>query len=126
MTISVAYNTELNGHAERRNCTHIKAARMMLKDLELEIDLWGEAISTHIYIYNRCPSSMLHNNITLYKRVFRQPPSISHLQVFGSKCFIQVPDETRSKLDDKVWECHLIGFEGNSIYIIIDADRKKL
>ena len=29
------------------------------------------------------------------------------------------------KLNDKVKECHLIGFEGDSIYIVVDQERKK-
>jgi len=62
----------------------------------------------------------------LYERVFRQPLSISHLQVFGSKCFIKVPNKTRSKLDDKAKEFQLIGFKGDSIYIVVDVNKKKL
>ena len=97
----------------------------MLKDSELGRDLWAEAISTHVYIRNRCPSSILRNGITPYERVFGHAPSIGHLQVFGSKCFIKVLDETRTKLDDKAKECRLLGYEGDSIYIVIDADQKK-
>ena len=63
--------------------------------------------------------------MTPYEKVFGHTPSISHLQVFGSKCFIKIPDETRMKLNDKVKECHLIGFEGDSIYIVVDQERKK-
>ena len=63
--------------------------------------------------------------MTPYERVFGHAPSISHLQVFGSKCFIKIPDEIRMKLDDKAKECQLIGFEGNSIYIVVDQERKK-
>jgi len=37
-----------------------------------------------------------------------------------------VPDETRSKLDDKAKECKLIGYEGDSIYVVVDASKKKL
>ena len=98
----------------------------MLKDSELGKDLWGEAISTHVYIHNRCPSSILPNNVTPYEKVFGHAPSISHLQVFGSKCFVKIPDETRSKLEDKAKECRLLGFEGDSLYVVVDADRKKL
>ena len=46
--------------------------------------------------------------------------------MFGSKCYIKIPDENRSKLDDKVRECRLIGFEGDSIYMVVDPSRKKL
>ena len=76
---SVAYNPELNSRAERRNQTHIEGAQTMIKDSELGKDLWGKAMSTHIYICNRCLSSILPNNITPYKRVFNQLPSINHL-----------------------------------------------
>ena len=46
--------------------------------------------------------------------------------MFGAKCFIKVPDEQRTKLDDKARECQLIGFEGESIYVIVDADKQQL
>src|SRR5882724_6673732 len=98
----------------------------MLKDLQLGKDLWGEAISTHISLHNRCPSSIFPNHITPYKRIFGHPPSIAHLRVFGSKCFIKIPDNTRSKPDDKALECRLLGYEGDSIYVVVDLDKKKL
>ena len=126
ISTSVAYNPEMNGRAERRNRTLVEGARTMLKDSELGKDLWAEAISTHVYIRNRCPSSILPNHVTPYERVFGLAPSINHFRVFGSKCFIKVPDENRSKLDDKAKECRLIGFEGDSIYVVVDMDRKKL
>jgi len=98
----------------------------MLKDTELGKDLWGEAIATHIYICNRCPSSILPNGITPYKLVFGHMPSIGHFRVFRSRCFIKILDETQSKFDDKVKECHLIKFEGDSLYVVVDAGKKKL
>ena len=79
---------------------------------------------TYTYIIGVHPA--FPNNITPYERVFNQLPSINHLWVFGLKCFIKVPDEMRSKLDDKAQECHLKGFEGKSIYVIVDADKMKL
>jgi len=45
--------------------------------------------------------------------------------VFGSKCYIKIPDETQSKLDDKAKECRLIGYERASIYVVIDSNWKK-
>src|SRR5882724_1478451 len=123
---SIAYNPELNGQAERRNHMHIEGTRTMLKNSELGKDLWAEAISTHIYICNRCPSSILINEITPFERVFGHALSIGHLRVFRSKCFIKIPDENRTKLDDKAKECRLIGYKGDSIYVMVDAERKKL
>ncbi len=98
----------------------------MLKASELGKDLWGEAILTHVYLRNRCPSSILPGGITPYEKVFGHAPSIEHLRVFGAKCFVKVPDEQRTKLDDKARECRLLGFEGESIYVIVDADKWRL
>ena len=74
---------------------------------------------------NRCPSAILPDNMMPNEKVFGHAPSISHLRVFGLKCFIKIPDETRMKLDEKAKECRLIGFEGDSIYIVVDQERKK-
>jgi len=125
ISTSVTYNPELNGHAEWHNRTLVEGARKMLQDSELGKDLWAEAILTHIC--NLCPSSILPNHIMPYeKKVFGHAPSVNYFHIFGSKCFIKVPDETRSKLDDKAKECWLISFEGNLIYIVMDMDRKRL
>ena len=126
LVTSVAYNPELNGHAKRQNYTHIKGTRTMLKDSKLGKDLWAKAISTHIYIHNRCPSSILINGIMPYEKVFSHTPLIGQPCVFGSKCFIKVPDENRTKIDDKAKECQLISYEGDSIYVMVDVDKKKL
>jgi len=83
----------------------------MLKDSNLGKDLWGEALLTHIYIHNRCPSNTLPNNVTPYEKVFRHAPSIGHLRIFRSKCFIKVPDEAWTKLDDKAKNVDLSGMK---------------
>ena len=98
----------------------------MLKDSDLGKDLWGEALSAHIYICNCCPSSILPSSTTPYEKVFGHAPSISHLHVFGSKCYIKIPDETQSKLDDNTKECQLIRYEGDSIYVVVNMNWKKL
>ena len=63
--------------------------------------------------------------MTPYERVFGHAPSINHLRVFGSECFIKIPDEIRMKLNDKAKECQLIDFKGDSIYVVVDQERKK-
>ena len=50
----------------------------MLRDSDLGKDLWGEALSVHIYIHNRCPSRILPGNSTPYEKVFGHAPSIRH------------------------------------------------
>ena len=53
-------------------------------------------------------------------------PAISHLRVFGSRCFIKVPDKNCSKFDNKARESCLNGLEGDSIYVVVDVGKEKL
>ena len=108
---SIAHTPAMNGRAERRNRILTEGARTMLKDSDLGKDLWGEAIATHMYLRNRCPSSVLPNGVTPYEMVYGECPSIGHLRVFGAKCFIKIPDETCTKLDDK-----------GTLYLLKDPD----
>ncbi|KAG6397726.1 hypothetical protein SASPL_143896 [Salvia splendens] len=41
-------------------------------------------------------------------------PGIAHLRVFGSKVYAHVPDQTRSKLDDKSMPFIFIGYDSNT------------
>jgi len=124
---SVAYNPELNGRAERRNRTHIEGARDNDQRFEVGERPLGRSYVNHVYIRNRCPSSILPDNITPYEKVFNQPPSINQLtSLSGRNVLSKYLDETRSKLDDKARECRLIGFEGESIYVVVDAEKRKL
>jgi len=83
------------------------------------------AFSPHIYSQSMSVQSppWQHHTIWegLYSCTFHKPPT--HIQI---QCFIKIPDETRSKLDDKAKECQLIRFKGDSIYIVINLDQKKL
>ncbi|KAG6427292.1 hypothetical protein SASPL_111534 [Salvia splendens] len=41
-------------------------------------------------------------------------PGIAHLRVFGSKAYAHVPDQMRSKLDDKSKPFIFIGYDSNT------------
>jgi hypothetical protein len=75
-----------NGVVERKNCTLVEMARMML-DLRTPIRFWVNAISTAYYISNRMfLRSILH--LTPFELRFGRKSSISHLRPFGCKCFV--------------------------------------
>nr|GEU78177.1 hypothetical protein [Tanacetum cinerariifolium] len=50
-----------NGIAERKNKTHIKAARTMLADSLLPIPFWAEAVNTACYVQNMVLVTKPHN-----------------------------------------------------------------
>ena len=47
---------ECNGIAERANRTIIKTSRTMLADSKLNLEFWGKATNTVVYIRNRVKS----------------------------------------------------------------------
>ena len=54
---------QYNGIVERRNKTILDMARCMLKQKYLLKYLWGEAVSTVVYILNRCLIRKFKNKV---------------------------------------------------------------
>ena len=50
------YTLQHNGIAERENRTILNMARNMLKTKNLPKKFWVEAVSTSVYLLNRCPN----------------------------------------------------------------------
>ena len=57
--LTVPYNPSHNGVAERMNRTVMKSARAMMFHSNLPNQFWAEAVSSSVYIRNRCPTSTL-------------------------------------------------------------------
>jgi hypothetical protein len=54
-------------------------------------------------------------------------PDISNFKIFGTKCFVKMPDQLRRKLDNKAAEMVFIGYDSNSkAYRCYDPINKKL
>ena len=76
--------------------------------------------ATAVYIKNRLPHSALPQ--TPYEALKGEKPSIKHLQPFGRKCYMHIPEEARpsgSKLLPQAIEGKFLGYEkSNKIYRI--------
>ena len=113
--VTAPYTPQHNGIAERRNRTILDMARCMQKQKNFPKSLWGEAVSTAVYILNRCPTKILKNKVP--EEVWSgKRPSVSHLKVFGSMCYKHVPDVRRRKLDDKSEPMILVGYHKTGAY----------
>ncbi|KAK2966118.1 hypothetical protein RJ640_002029 [Escallonia rubra] len=75
-------------------------AGSLLKTKRIPKEFWAEAIDCAIYLLNRCPSRNVQGQ-TSQEAWHGRNPSLSHLRIFCSIAYTHVPDEKRSKLDDK-------------------------
>eukprot|EP00171_Calliarthron_tuberculosum_P022901 IDg22901t1 len=89
--------TMVNGVTERMNRTLLNLARSMLHHKGIDRRFWAEAISTAVYIRNRVTSRALPPNTTPHHIWYKSVPNVSHLRVFGSKCWLQTWDSDLMK-----------------------------
>nr|GEV15979.1 hypothetical protein [Tanacetum cinerariifolium] len=106
---SVPRTPQQNGIAERKNMTHIEAARTMLADLLLHIPFWSEAVSNACYVQNRVLVTKPHNK-TPYELLFGRTPSIGFMRPFGCLVTILNSLDPLGKFDGKADEGFLVGY----------------
>ncbi|XXG88109.1 hypothetical protein AAC387_Pa12g0365 [Persea americana] len=62
------------------------------------------------YVINWVPLSPI-NMKSPYELMFGEKPSVKHFKVFGSICYVHVPDAKRTGLDAKSRKCIFIGYD---------------
>ncbi|CAN1222821.1 Retrovirus-related Pol polyprotein from transposon TNT 1-94 [Linum grandiflorum] len=111
--LSVPRSPQQNGVVERRNRTVLNMMRSMLKSKNLPKELWAEAVDCAVYLLNRSPTKNIWNQ-TPQEAWSRRKPTVSHLRVFGSVGHVHIPDEKRTKLDDKSKKYLFVGYSEHS------------
>jgi hypothetical protein len=85
----------------------------MMYDQNLPLSLWAEAVSTAVYIQNRCPHKALEAKTP--EEVFTGiKPSVDHLRIFGSPIYIHIPKEKRAKLEPSGKKGTFVGYSETS------------
>ena len=84
---SAARTPQQNGVVERKNRTLVETARTMLQDAKLPTSFWEEAVNTACYTQNRYLINKAHGK-SPYSIMSKRKPTVKHLHVFGSKCYI--------------------------------------
>lgn len=100
---------EQNGVAERLNRTLVESSRSMLIDAKLPHKFWAEAVSTAVYLRNRCPTKAV-KGMTPYEAWYDEKPKVEHLRVFGCDAYSHIPKDERGKFDSKARKCILLGY----------------
>ena len=87
--------------------------------------LWGKAISTVVYLLNKCPTQKLENKV-LEEVWSGSKPGVKHLKIFGLKCYKHVPDIKRTKLADKSEAIILVGYHSTGAYRLYHLVTKQI
>lgn len=124
--LTVPYTPQQNGVAERANRTLIEMARSMMVHAGVKEYLWAEAISTAVYIRNRCPTVQLGNK-TPYEVWSGIKPNVQHLKTFGSIAIGLNKSANNSKFEAKGKQYIMVGYSNTSkAYRLFDIKTHKV
>ncbi|KAI5396783.1 hypothetical protein KIW84_062851 [Lathyrus oleraceus] len=87
----------------------------MLKEKNLPKQSRGEAITTSVYVLNKCPTKNLKEVVPIEKWTDRKQ-SVIRFKVFGYVRYKHIPNATRMKLDDRSKVMLLIGYQSTCAY----------
>jgi transposase InsO family protein len=111
--MTVAYNPQQNGVAERKNRSIVGAARAMIHDQGLPLFLWAEACNTAVYLQNTSPHRAL-GNVTPDEAFTGQKPQVGHLRIFGCVTYSFIPKELRKKMEPTAEKGIFVGYSETS------------
>ena len=104
----------------------MEMAHNMLAAKHFPNEYWGEAVTTVVYIMNRCPTKSVKKKVPQESWIGMNH-SVSHLKVFCCVAYAHIPDELRRKLDKKGQKCIFVGYsEDTKSYKLYDPVTKKV
>ncbi|KAA0062181.1 copia protein [Cucumis melo var. makuwa] len=113
--MTISFTPQQNGVVERKNRTILNMARSMLKCKKMPKEFWAQAVECAAYLSNCSPTRSLWNKTPQQAWTGRNP-SIGHLRVFRCMAYAHIPNQKRSKLDDKSEKYVFVGYDASSKY----------
>ena len=86
----------------------MEMVRCMLHEKNLPKMFWEKAANTTVFLQNRLPIKLMEEK-TPFEVWYNYKPSLSFLMMFGSICFIHVPQIKMDKLDKKAMPRIFVG-----------------
>lgn len=100
--------------------------RSLLKRSGILKSFWPEAVNWSIHILNRSPTFSVQN-MTPEEAWSGQKPVVDHFRIFGCIAYAHVPDQRRTKLEDKGVKCIFLGVSNQSkAYKLYNPNTKKI
>ena len=106
---SIPYTPRQNDVAERKNRSLKEKVACLLEEIYIPPYMWVEAINCSSYTKNRVP----HNSVigaTPFEALTRHKPNVSHMIVFGSKAWTEIPTDKKKAFQSQSSERILLGY----------------
>ncbi|RDY09484.1 hypothetical protein CR513_06137, partial [Mucuna pruriens] len=111
--LTIPRSPQQNEVVERKNRTILNMARYMLKVKSMPKEFWAEVVSCAVYLSNHYPTRNIKGQ-TPQEAWSGVKPKVGHFRVFGRIVYAHVPNQGRSKLDDRSVKHVFIGYYANS------------
>ncbi|CAL8086915.1 unnamed protein product [Prunus armeniaca] len=111
--LTASYTPQQNGVSERKNRTILNMVRSMMARIALPKNFWPEATNWSVHLLNRSPTFAV-KDMTPEEARSTHKPSVGYFKVFRCIGYAHIPDETRTKLDDKSMKCIFLGVSEES------------
>ena len=104
--MTAPYTPQSNGVAERKNRSLKETMNALLNSSGLPQNLWGEAVLTANFIFNRVPHRKTQQ--TPYEKWKGRMPNLNYLKVWGYLAKVAVTKPKKVKVGPKTFDCVFI------------------
>lgn len=104
----------------------MNSVRAVLNERQVPKVFWPEIVKWRVHVQNRSPTSAIENT-TPEEAWSNVRPTVEYFLVFGCVAHVHIPDQRRTKLEDKSKTCVFLGISDESkAYILFDPVSKKI
>jgi len=122
---SAPYCQQENGTSERLNRTLLEKTRCLMFESKCPHYLWGDAVGTACYLYNRIPQ--LKRGASPYELWTGKVLDLKHIKTFGSVAFANIPVKlTGGKFNKRASQGRMIGYSSNAKMYLLWNEQKRI